>query len=85
MLQLANVVAGRYIFKLDVFDAEGLTSSDTASVIIKPGKCRLLLYTSLTLILSYTDSQWRLQLYLITCVLTSSKETLFSILWINIV
>ncbi|XP_067665958.1 dyslexia-associated protein KIAA0319-like protein [Haliotis asinina] len=35
VLQLSNVVAGRYIFKLSVVDAAGLSSSDTASVIVK--------------------------------------------------
>ena len=38
VLQLANIVAGRYVFTLTVSDAEGLTNSDTASVIVKPGK-----------------------------------------------
>ncbi len=37
VLQLINLVSGRYIFTLEVQDAEGLSSTDTASVIIKPG------------------------------------------------
>ncbi|XP_046375648.2 dyslexia-associated protein KIAA0319-like protein [Haliotis rufescens] len=35
VLQLSNVVAGRYMFKLSVVDAAGLSSSDSASVIVK--------------------------------------------------
>ncbi|XP_074656398.1 dyslexia-associated protein KIAA0319-like protein isoform X2 [Tubulanus polymorphus] len=35
-LLLTNVVPGRYIFILKVSDAEGLTSSSTATVIVKP-------------------------------------------------
>ena len=42
VLQLANIVAGRYVFTLTVTDAEGLEDSDTASVIVKPGRCIVL-------------------------------------------
>ncbi|XP_062573171.1 dyslexia-associated protein KIAA0319-like protein isoform X1 [Saccostrea cucullata] len=35
VLQLVNLVAGKYIFKLTVFDAEGLSSSDTAHLLVK--------------------------------------------------
>lgn len=35
VLQLVNLIAGRYIFSLQVFDAEGLSSSDSASIIVK--------------------------------------------------
>lgn len=37
VLQLVNLVAGKYIFKLTVFDAEGLSSSDTANLHVKEG------------------------------------------------
>jgi len=36
VLQLTNLVSGRYIFTLEVQDAEGLSSTDTASLIVKP-------------------------------------------------
>lgn len=36
MLQLTNIVAGRYVFKLTVFDAQGLSNRDTVSVIVHP-------------------------------------------------
>ncbi|XP_071142384.1 dyslexia-associated protein KIAA0319-like protein isoform X17 [Mytilus edulis] len=35
VLQLVNMVSGRYTFKLTVLDAEGLSSSDSASVLIR--------------------------------------------------
>lgn len=35
VLQLINLVAGKYIFRLTVFDAEGLSSSDTANLHVK--------------------------------------------------
>ncbi|XP_078332823.1 dyslexia-associated protein KIAA0319-like protein isoform X1 [Crassostrea virginica] len=35
VLQLVNLVAGKYIFKLTVFDAEGLSSTDTANLHVK--------------------------------------------------
>lgn len=35
-LQLTNVVPGRYVFTLTVADAQGLTSSDTVSIIVHP-------------------------------------------------
>lgn len=35
-LQLTNIVAGRYVFKLTVADAQGLSNSDTVSVIVHP-------------------------------------------------
>jgi len=34
VLQLINLVAGRYVFNLEVEDAEGLVSSDPMSLII---------------------------------------------------
>ena len=37
VLQLVNLVAGRYVFTLTVMDTEGLTSSDKASVVVKEG------------------------------------------------
>ncbi|XP_029634783.1 dyslexia-associated protein KIAA0319-like protein isoform X4 [Octopus sinensis] len=36
VLQLINLIAGRYIFTLHVFDSDGLSSSDSASIIVKP-------------------------------------------------
>lgn len=36
ILQITNIVAGRYVFKLTVYDAQGLSSSDTVSVIVHP-------------------------------------------------
>ncbi|CAI9721075.1 dyslexia-associated KIAA0319 isoform X2 [Octopus vulgaris] len=38
VLQLINLIAGRYIFTLHVFDSDGLSSSDSASIIVKPGE-----------------------------------------------
>ena len=38
VLQLSNLVAGRYIFTLEVKDAEGLSSTDTAQLIVQPGR-----------------------------------------------
>ena len=35
VLQLVNLVAGQYIFTLTVKDSEGLSSKDTASVVVK--------------------------------------------------
>lgn len=35
VLQLINVVAGRYVFSLEVADAEGVSATDTASIIIR--------------------------------------------------
>lgn len=37
VLQLVNLVAGKYIFRLTVFDAEGLSNSDTANLHVKEG------------------------------------------------
>lgn len=34
--KITNIVAGRYVFKLTVTDAQGLTSSDSVSVIVHP-------------------------------------------------
>lgn len=34
MSQITNVVAGRYVFKLTVTDAQGLTGTDTVSIIV---------------------------------------------------
>lgn len=36
MLQLTNIVPGRYVFKLTVSDAQGLTATDVVSVIVYP-------------------------------------------------
>ncbi|XP_064597455.1 dyslexia-associated protein KIAA0319-like protein [Liolophura sinensis] len=36
VLQITNVIAGRYVFVLEVTDTEGLTQTDTASVTVKP-------------------------------------------------
>ncbi|XP_050397494.1 dyslexia-associated protein KIAA0319 isoform X1 [Patella vulgata] len=41
VLQLVNLVAGRYIFSLTVVDSEGLSNSDSASVIVKEDPNRL--------------------------------------------
>ena len=38
VLQLTNLIAGRYFFTLEVEDEEGLKSSDTASVIVNPSR-----------------------------------------------
>lgn len=35
-MQLTNVVPGRYAFKLTVYDGQGLSSSDTVSVMVHP-------------------------------------------------
>jgi len=37
ILELINVVSGRYIFTLEVKDAEGQTSVDSTSLIVQPG------------------------------------------------
>jgi hypothetical protein len=37
LFQLSDVVAGQYVFKLRVEDEQGLSSEDTATVIIDPG------------------------------------------------
>ena len=37
VLQLVGLVAGRYVFKLEVTDESGLKSSDSATVSVKPG------------------------------------------------
>lgn len=37
VLQLINLVPGRYTFVLEVTDEAGLSSTDTASVTVKPG------------------------------------------------
>lgn len=34
--QITNIVAGRYIFKLTVTDGQGLSNSDTVSIIVHP-------------------------------------------------
>lgn len=41
VLQLVNVVSGRYLFTLEVKDAEGLTNRDTMSLIIQPDPLEL--------------------------------------------
>jgi dyslexia-associated protein KIAA0319-like protein len=38
ILQITNLITGRYLFKLTVTDGQGLSSSETASVIVKPPK-----------------------------------------------
>lgn len=35
---MTDVAPGRYVFKLKVTDDQGLTSEDSVSVIVKPGK-----------------------------------------------
>ncbi len=37
VLQLTNLVQGRYFFTLEVEDEEGLTSTDSASLVVNPG------------------------------------------------
>lgn len=37
VLQLTDIVPGRYVFRLKVMDDQGLSSEDTVSVIVKPG------------------------------------------------
>ncbi len=37
ILQLTNLVAGRYVFVLKVLDADGLSNTDTAPLIVNPG------------------------------------------------
>lgn len=46
-LQLTDIVPGRYVFRLKVTDDQGLSSEDTVSVIVKPGKYLLEMLTSL--------------------------------------
>ena len=56
MLQLVNLVAGRYVFTLTVVDGEGLSSSAKAALVVKEGeigytkykKINALLYMSVT-------------------------------------
>jgi hypothetical protein len=38
ILQVTNVVAGRYVFILKVSDADGLSNIDTASIIVRQDK-----------------------------------------------
>lgn len=38
VLKLAGLVSGRYLFRLTVFDLQGASSSDTASLIVKSPK-----------------------------------------------
>lgn len=38
VLQLVNLVAGQYLFTLTVEDAEGLSSSDTATIVVNKSK-----------------------------------------------
>ena len=40
ILQLANLVAGRYVFTLEVVDAEGLKDTDSASIVVRPEENR---------------------------------------------
>ncbi|XP_041775051.1 dyslexia-associated protein KIAA0319-like protein [Anopheles merus] len=35
-LMLTNIVTGRYVFKLTVYDGQGLSASDTVSIIVRP-------------------------------------------------
>jgi len=37
IFQLGDVVAGQYVFKLKVEDEQGVSSEDTATVIVNPG------------------------------------------------
>uniref|UniRef100_A0A182P486 MANSC domain-containing protein n=1 Tax=Anopheles epiroticus TaxID=199890 RepID=A0A182P486_9DIPT len=36
VLMLTNIVTGRYVFKLTVYDGQGLSASDTVSIIVHP-------------------------------------------------
>ncbi|KFB46235.1 AGAP008639-PA-like protein [Anopheles sinensis] len=36
VLMLTNIVTGRYVFKLTVYDGQGLSASDTVSIIVRP-------------------------------------------------
>jgi len=36
-LKLVNLVAGQYVFKLKVTDAEGYSSTDTVTLTVNPG------------------------------------------------
>ena len=38
VLQLVNLVAGHYLFTLTVEDAEGLTSKDSASLVVNKSR-----------------------------------------------
>ncbi|RWS17862.1 dyslexia-associated protein KIAA0319-like protein [Dinothrombium tinctorium] len=38
VLQLTDLVPGRYLFKLTVYDAQGVKSSDVAAIIVKPSQ-----------------------------------------------
>ena len=38
VLQLVDLVAGRYVFTLTVTDEQGLSSKDTASLLVKNGQ-----------------------------------------------
>lgn len=40
VLQLSQLVAGRFVFTLTVSDNEGLSDSDTASLIVKHSECQ---------------------------------------------
>ena len=47
MLALTSLVVGRYIFDLTVLDEEGLSSTDTATVVVKPGKSTIAMFEPL--------------------------------------
>ena len=38
VLQLVDLVAGHYVFTLTVTDEQGLSSKDSASLLVKPGQ-----------------------------------------------
>jgi len=48
ILQLTGLVAGHYVFQLEVADEAGHKSHSTASVLIKPGWLTLLISVVLT-------------------------------------
>ena len=56
VLQLVNLVAGHYTFKLEVADEAGLTSTDTASINVKSGENLLSILLLIVVLLSASIS-----------------------------
>lgn len=54
VLMVTDLVAGRYVFRLTVTDEQGLSSSDTVSVIVRPDPL-LLNLVEVTLLTEATD------------------------------